>query len=125
MTAALCVRAVGAARVFGIHMPEKDSSADTLQLSQSVSSHFGFDSVVEDITPLLEAVGCYRRQEQSIRLAIPEYGPGWKSKIVLESVLDNPGFNYFHVVAQSPEGRLRETTIEQPGLSGNCRRHEF
>ena len=118
VTAALCVRAVGAARVLGIHMPEKDSSSDTLQLSQSVSSHFGFDSVVEDITPLLEAVGCYRRQEQSIRLAIPEYGPDWKSKIVLESVLDNPGFNYFHVVAQSPEGRILKQRLSSQAYLG-------
>ena len=118
VTAALCVRAVGAARVFGIHMPEKDSSADTLHLSQSVSSHFGFDSVVEDITPLLEAVGCYVRQQESIRLAIPEYGPGWKSKIVLESVLDNPGFNYFHVVAQSPEGRLVKQRLSSQAYLG-------
>ena len=108
-----------------MHMPERDSSAETLQLSQSVSSHFGFDSVVEDITPLLEAVGCYRRQEQAIRLAIPEYGPDWKSKIVIESVLDNPGFNYFHVVAQSPEGRVDETAIEQRGLLGHRCRNQF
>jgi NAD+ synthase len=111
VTAALCVRAIGAARVFGVHMPEKDSSAETLQLSQSVSNHFGFDSVVENITPLLEAVGCYRRQEQAIRLAIPEYLSDWKSKIVLESVFDNPGFNYFHVVAQSPEGHIQKRRL--------------
>jgi NAD+ synthase len=111
VTAALCVRAIGAARVFGVHMPEKDSSGDTLQLSQSVSNHFGFDSVVENITPLLEAVGCYRRQQQAIRLAIPEYGSDWKSKIVLESVLDNPGFNYFHIVAQSPEGHVQKRRL--------------
>ena len=118
VTAALCVRAVGAARVFGVHMPERDSSADTLQLSQSVSDRFGFDSVVEDITPLLEAIGCYRRQEQAIRLAIPEYGPDWKSKIVIEGVLENPGFNYFHVVAQSPEGRLEKRRLSSEAYLG-------
>jgi NAD+ synthase len=118
VTAALCVRALGAARVFGIHMPERDSSADTLQLSQSISSHFEFDSVVEEITPLLEAAGCYRRQEQSIRLTIPEYGPAWKSKIVLESVVDNPGFNYFHVVAQSPDGRLVKQRLSSQAYLG-------
>ena len=118
VTAALCVRAVGARRVFGVHMPERDSSAETLQLSQSVSNHFGFDSVVEDITPFLEAVGCYRRQEQAIRLAIPEYGPNWKSKIVIEGVLDNPGFNYFHVVAQSPDGRVDKRRLSSEAYLG-------
>ena len=50
VTAALCVRAVGKERVFGIHMPDQHSSPDTLNLSQSVSTHFGFDSAVEEIT---------------------------------------------------------------------------
>ena len=105
VTAALCVRAVGKDRVFGIHMPDCHSSADTLDLSQSISTHFGFDSAIEDITKILEAVGCYSRQAQAIQLVIPEYGAGWKSKIVLENILTNQGFNYFSVVAQSPEGK--------------------
>jgi len=104
LTAALCVRAVGAQKVFGVHMPDKESSSDTLRLSQAVSTFFNFKSVVEEITPLLEAAGCYKRQEQAIRLAIPEYAQGWRSKIVLQGVLENKGFNYFHVVAQSPDG---------------------
>jgi NAD+ synthase len=118
VTAALCVRAVGPSRVFGVHMPERDSSADTLRLSQSVSDHFGFDSIVEDITPLLEAVGCYRRQEQAIRLVLPQYGPNWKSKIVIESLFDNPGFNYFHVVAQSPDGHLEKRRLSSEAYLG-------
>ena len=118
VTAALCVQAVGAARVFGVHMPERDSSAETLPLSQSVSGHFGFNSVVEDITPPLEAVGCYARQEQSIRLAVPQYGSGWKSKVVIESVIDNPGFNYFHIVAQSPDGRIVKQRLSSDAYLG-------
>jgi len=118
VTAALCVQAVGAARVFGIHMPDKDSSADTLKLSQSISTRFAFDSVVEEITPLLDAAGCYRRQEQFIRLAIPNYGPGWKSKLVLSSVIENQGFNYFHVVAQSPDGRTVKERLSSEACLG-------
>ena len=106
VTAALAVKAIGPDRVFGIHMPDKESSPETISFSRSISTHFGFDSVLEDITPTLDAAGCYRRQTESIRLAIPEYGPGWKSKIVLESVKNNRGFNFFHLVAQAPDGRI-------------------
>ena len=118
VTAALCVRAIGSARVFGIHMPDKDSSADTLHHSQSVSTHFAFDSVVEEITPLLQAAGCYLRQEQFIRLAIPDYGPGWKSKLVLSSVIENQGFNYYHVVARSPDGRTVKERLSSEACLG-------
>jgi NAD+ synthase len=111
VTAALCVRAVGKERVFGIHMPDQHSSPDTLSLSQSISSHFGFNSAVEEITGILEAVGCYTRQAKAIQLAIPEYGEGWKSKIVLENVLANQGINYFSVVAQAPDGTLTKKRL--------------
>lgn len=104
VTAALCVRACGKERVFGLHMPDRDSSPDTLSLSQSVSTHYGFDSAVEPITPILETVGCYSRQEEAIRAVIPEFGPGWKSKIVLDSVLEHTGYNFFHIVVQAPDG---------------------
>ena len=106
VTAALCVRAVGKERVFGIHMPDQHSSPDTLSLSQFISTHFGINSAVEEITAILEAVGCYTRQAKAIQLAIPEYEKGWKSKIVLENILANQGINYFSVVAQAPNGTL-------------------
>jgi NAD+ synthase len=111
LTAALAVKAVGKDRVFGIHMPDCHSSSDTLSFSQSISNHFGFDSAIEDITKILEAVGCYSRQEKAIQMAIPEYGPGWKSKIVLENILTNQGFNYFSVVAQSPDGKMLKARL--------------
>jgi NAD+ synthase len=104
VTVALCVRALGKERVFGLHMPERDSSEDTVKLSQMVSTHFGVDSVVEDITPILNAVGCYRRRDDAIRDVIPEYRADWKSKIVLPSVVEHKGYNYFSIVAQPPGG---------------------
>ena len=45
--AALAARALGPKHVHGLHMPEKDSSPDTIALSTSVSDTFGFDSTVE------------------------------------------------------------------------------
>ncbi len=106
VTAALSVASLGAERVFGLHMPERDSSDETLGLSQSVSKHFGFASVEEELTPILESVGCYARRDEAIRSVIPEYGKGWKSKIVLPNVTEHAGFNFYSVVAQSPDGTL-------------------
>lgn len=118
VTAALCVRAVGTSRVFGVHMPERDSVAETLALSKCVSDHFGLHSVVEDITPILESLGCYRRQQESIRLVIPEYAPEWKSKVVIESALQNGGFTYFNVIAQSPNGQIVKHRLNSDSYLG-------
>jgi NAD+ synthase len=111
VTAALCVRAVGKDKVFGLHMPEQDSAEETLTLSQAISSHYGFDSAVEDITHILEAVGCYRRRDDAIRAVIPAYGPGWKNKIVLPNVVENKGYNFFSVVAQAPDGEMMKARL--------------
>jgi NAD+ synthase len=102
--AALATRALGKNNVFGLHMPERDSSDQTLPLSQSVSDTFGFDSVIEDLTPILESVRCYEWRDDAIRSVVPAFGPGWKSKIVLGGV--GEGYNVYSVVVQDPKGAI-------------------
>ncbi len=108
--AALSARALGPKHVHGLHMPERDSSGETLGLSTSVSDTFKFDSTVEDITPILEGLRCYERRDEAIRMVFPEFGPGWKSKIVLPGVLDggaaNQSYNVYSVVVQTPGGEI-------------------
>ena len=84
---ALCVRAVGKERVLGLLMPEKDSSSDTLYLSRVITYHLGIETVHQDITGILDAVGCYRNRDDAIRSVIPEYTSDYKCKIVLPSIL--------------------------------------
>ena len=107
VVAALCVRALGAERVFALHMPERESAAETLPLSRSLTDALGIDSRVEDISPLLDAADCYARRDDAIRLVCPEYGPGYRSKIVLPSVTDSNSYRLYSVVVESPDG---ETT---------------
>ena len=109
--AALSVRALGPERVLGLLMPERDSSVETLPLSQQLARHLGIKTVHEDITGILESVGCYRRRDEAIRLVVPEYGPGWKSKIVLPNVFDEDQFRLFSIVVQSPAGRQTEARL--------------
>ncbi|MGN0065023.1 MAG: NAD(+) synthase [Nocardioides sp.] len=104
VVAALCVRALGPQRVFGLHMPESESSGDTLGFSRSLTDSLGIDSVLEDISPLLEAAGCYRRRDEAIRRVVPGYGPGYLSKIVLPSVVDSDSLRLYSVVVQAPDG---------------------
>lgn len=105
VTAALCVRAVGPERVFGLHMPERASAPETLRLSRAVADTFGFDSEVEEIADTLEAIGCYRRYDDAVRRVVPEYGPGWKSKIVLPSVTEDDALRLYSIVVEDPDGQ--------------------
>ena len=101
--AALAARALGPERVLVLLMPEKDSSPETMQLSRLMAEHLGVKTVLEDISALLEISGCYRRRDEAIRLLIPEYGPDWKSKLVLPKV-DSGSLRILSIVAQSPDG---------------------
>jgi NAD+ synthase len=102
--AALCVAALGKERVFGLHMPERESSSDTIMLSRLLADSLGIDSALEEISPMLEAAGCYRRRDDAIRDVCPQYGPGFKSKIVLPSVIDSDSFRLYSVVVMAPDG---------------------
>src|SRR5918998_4093175 len=104
VVAALCVAAYGKERVFGLHMPERESSDETIMLSQLLADSLGIESTLEEISPLLDAAGCYRRRDDSIRMVCPEYGPEHKSKIVLPSVIDSDSFRLYSVVVMAPDG---------------------
>jgi NAD+ synthase len=111
VVAALCVRAFGAAAVFGVLMPEQDSDPDSLRLGRTVASWLGIDLALEDITPMLVAAGCYRRRDDFIRRVFPEYGPGWRSKIVLRKAHGTAGYNVFHLVVRGPHGEQKEARM--------------
>jgi NAD+ synthase len=111
VVAALSVRALGAQRVVGVLMPDRDSSADSLRLGRLCAEHLGIETVLEDITPALAGIGCYSRQEEAIRSVFPEYGPGWRSKITLPSLLDGERLNVFRLVVQPPAGEPRSSRM--------------
>lgn len=104
VTAALCVRAVGRDRVLGLFMPEEDSDPESLHLGRLIAEALGIETVLEDIAPILRAAGCYARRDEFIRQVVPEYGPGYRSKIVLPNIVETGGYNLFSLVVESPEG---------------------
>ena len=102
--AALCARAFGPDRVLGLLMPERHSSPDSLRLGRAVAEALGIPTVVEEIAPALEGAGCYRRQHEAIRTVFPDFGDGWKYKIVLPSILDTDRLNISRLVVERPDG---------------------
>jgi NAD+ synthase len=111
LVAHLSAMAFGAERVLGVLMPEGESASDTLDLSRVAAEAAGVETVFEDITELLQAAGCYERRDAAIRTVLPEYGPGWKAKIVLPSLLGGSRYSLFTVVAESPGGERREARL--------------
>jgi NAD+ synthase len=110
--AALAVRAVGAERVYGLLLPERDSSSSSTQRGKLLANHLGVAHELVDIAPALEAIGCYRWRDEAIARVFPGYDSRWKSKIVIAGALEGR-VNYFEIVAHKPSG---EEVRERLGL---------
>ncbi len=106
VTAGLAVKALGPEKVLALLMPETDSADETLRMSNLVADYFGVTKIKEDISHILEAVNFHNRYDNAVRMIIPEYGQGWRSKIVTPDVNEKKGFNIFSIVAQSPDGTM-------------------
>jgi NAD+ synthase len=108
--AALAVRAFGAQRVFGLLMPERDSSNASSTLGAEVARQLGIEHAVEDIGAALQAIGCYRWRDAAIRQLVPDYADDWKSKLVIAGGCDG-GINHFRLVVQPPGGAARDLRL--------------
>lgn len=108
--AALAVRALGPNKVFGLLMPERDSSGFSTERGLQLARHLGIPHEVFDIAPALEALGCYRHRDEAIRRVFPAYGDGWKNKIVIAGGTER-GINFFKLVVAEPDGQQHEARL--------------
>lgn len=109
--AALAVRALGPGKVFGLLLPEKDSSASSEDLGRLLAEHLKIEYLKQDIALTLEAIGCYRWRDEAISVVFPDYRKDWKSKIVIAGGVDGR-FNYFKLVVQAPDGTRYENRLD-------------
>ncbi len=103
VSAALSVKALGPKKVFGLLLPETDSSSKSLTRGKLLAEHLGIDYSIEDIAPTLEAIGCYRWRDDAIKKTFPDYGEDWKSKIAIAGGTEGK-FNHFKLIVADPEG---------------------
>jgi len=108
--AALAVKALGKKKVFGLLLPEQDSSSSSSERGQALAEHLGIEYIKHDIAPSLDAIGCYKWRDDAIKLVFPEYGEGWKNKIVISGGTEGR-VNHFVLVVQTPDGEMRKERL--------------
>jgi len=113
VTMALAVKALGADKVFGVMMPEKDSSPDSENLAEKLAKKFGVEAVVENIRPALEGFKCYERRDEAIKRVFPEFNPLTdKSKIgINQTGLDQKLPPVFYLTIIHPSGEQKSKVI--------------
>ena len=105
--AALCVEALGKNKVFGLLLPETDSSSASVTLGKKLADQLGIEYLIQDIAPTLDAIGCYKWRDEAIRSIFPDYNEQWKSKIAISGGQEGK-INHFMVVVQTPDGEIKE-----------------
>jgi NH3-dependent NAD+ synthetase len=109
--AALAVRALGPKRVFGLMLPERDSSPESTRLGRDLANALGITFVVHDIAPMLTAAGCYAARDEAVRSVYPEFTGEERWKIVMHGDrLGTDVLNFFYVVIE-PRGGGEERRI--------------
>ncbi|HHS84029.1 MAG TPA: NAD(+) synthase [Gammaproteobacteria bacterium] len=108
--AALSVKAFGPKRVQALLLPEQDSSQSSSSLGGMLAKHLGLEYIATDLSPTLEAIGCYQWRDEAIRTVFPDYRQEWKSKIAISGGAKG-GFHYFRLIVQTPDGELLEKRL--------------
>jgi NAD+ synthase len=110
--AALAVRALGPRRVFGLMLPERDSSGESERYAVKLARKLGIDHEVMDIAPTLEAAGCYRAREAAVKSVFPAFSNACKWKIVMHGDrLNSDALNVYYIVVRAPDGEDRKVRL--------------
>ncbi|MFW5776651.1 MAG: NAD(+) synthase [Spirochaetota bacterium] len=114
-TAALCVAAIGADRVYALLMPDRESSESSVRLGRLVAESLGVSYRTVDITSTLESLGVYRDRDQIVASIDPEYDPTIGFKIAIRS--NDSLVSYFDLVTEVA-GRQRRFRLDAADYLG-------
>jgi NAD+ synthase len=128
LAAALSVKAAGKDRVLGLILPDKESSPQSAEFAARHAAELGIETMVIDITPMLEAFGTYGKRDAVAKSVFPEFGPGYGLKITLPSdLLNKDSYNIFSLTIVDPRGgtqTARLTSEQAQGIiAATCTKH--
>lgn len=120
LLACLCVRALGADKVVGILLPEKESSPQSAAFATEQAEALGIDAETVDVTPMLTAFGVYENRNRVIRQLCPEFDPEKdKMKITLPAdLLHRNGLNVFSLVVENADGEESSYRLKTDQIHG-------
>lgn len=103
VVAALFAGALGAGQVMLLRLPERNLGEGSSDLGLELAEFLGAPTAEEQISPALEALGCYRRQDEALRAVYPDYESGWPFKLVRSE--PTGAVIVFSLVVELPDGQ--------------------
>ncbi len=105
VTAALSVKALGADKIVGLIMPEKESNPISAQLAGELAVKLGIEHKTREITPILEVFGVYDTRDGIVKKYFPEFDGSQKWSLVMPgSFLETSALNFYSLKIDSAGG---------------------
>ncbi len=112
VAAALSVRALGADRVFGVLLPEKDSDPVSREYGSSVAAEIGIACEEVEITPMVEAFGVYDVRNTIVRKYFSDYEDGQRFRLTLpQDLLDRDRISAYYLELEMPGGDIESKRL--------------
>jgi len=119
LSAAICVRALGKNKIFGLILPEKESNPVSAEYATKHAKELDIETQTIDITPTLEAFGTYQKRDNVIKEIFPEYNDEYRSKITLPSdLLARDAFNFFTLKIDDGKGNVKSARLDKKRQHG-------
>jgi NAD+ synthase len=115
----LCVRALGEDKVFGLILPERESNLVSKVFATKQAQKLGIQADTIDITPTLEVFGTYKKRDEFVKKAFPEYDSSYRIKIALPAdLLSKDAFNFFTLTIDDGKGNQKSARLKKEVLNG-------
>ncbi|MDH7513872.1 MAG: NAD(+) synthase [Clostridiales bacterium] len=119
VSAELCVRTLGKEKVFGLILPERESSPKSEELALKQAKKMGISLEIVDTTPTFEAFGTYRKRDEVIKKIFPEYDSSYRFKITLPpDLLTQDTLNFFTLTIDDGKGNTKSARLKKEALNG-------
>ncbi len=114
----LCVKALGKENVFGLILPEKDSSPISKKYALKQAGKIGIGKEIVDIESTLKVFGAYQKRDEAIKRIFREYNENYKIKITLPSdLLERNAFNIFTLTIDDGKGNIKSVKLKKDMLN--------
>ncbi|MBN2070339.1 MAG: NAD(+) synthase [Candidatus Krumholzibacteriota bacterium] len=107
VAAALSVRALGPERVFGVILPEKDSSPDSRDFGRKCAESLGIKYQEVAITTMLTGFGVYAKRNSIVEKYFPDYDGDMKFRLTLpQDLLERDRISTYHLELEKKDGKI-------------------
>jgi NAD+ synthase len=111
---ALSVRALGAGRVFGLLLPERDSNPVSREYGRLAAEGLGIEYREVEITPMLEAFGIYEIRNEIVRKYFPDHRNDQKFRLTLpQDLLDRDRISAYFLEVEVSEGDIESRRLSR------------